>query len=539
MQTYNPFKILTTWTGRSVRNKVAVSVLIIFGIIYSVASTFTYFNSKADLFMSASQEQLSTAQVIALNIYRDFLAPEEAAQEIQALIVTMKLLKKNLEEITIIGLDGSVISSTREEKIGTKPESEHIKNSLEKNKNFIEIFKDKDRPLVRVVAPISGGSGNDFSPTAAIVQVSNLAATLSILETNRNLTILSGLIVISVVFLAVFYLLTLTLKRPMSAIVGRVEQIAKGILNGEALKTTGRDEIGLLSVAMNKMSANLVRIITQIQTSNENLATSANESSTSANAISKAFEGQVVRTNDVATSVSEISQSIKQVAENAEEVNVHSEQSIVIAKAGNEKTKISTEGLLKVKEVMTDARNKLEELRKSSIEVGKTLDIIVDIAERTDLLALNAAIEAASAGEYGRGFSIVADEVRRLADRSMQAAAEIKVKTDHIESNIVNLNEAMDASFEAVVTSSKLSEESGAALLDVVSTLENTLKLAKQISYATSQQAAGSEEITKSIEEIAISGRESAAGVNQIASSAELLDTMASDLAKISNDFQL
>jgi len=205
---------------------------------------------------------------------------------------------------------------------------------------------------------------------------------------------------------------------------------------------------------------------------------------------------------EMAASVEELTASINQVAKNAQESNQQSKETTSIAQAGCGTVDKSIDGMNLINE--------------SSNQISKIIGVISQIANQTNLLALNAAIEAASAGEHGMGFAVVAEEVRKLAERSSQAAEEI--------------TELIGESTNRVTDGSKLSEEVGDSLNNILAGVENTAASMEQISKGTEEQAATADQVSKAIEGISAVTEENSSSAEEMAASAEELSAQAQRL---------
>lgn len=316
----------------------------------------------------------------------------------------------------------------------------------------------------------------------------------------------------------------------------QAELIAQGDMRNPALKKVIEGKLGS---AFGIMNTNISDAIRKIKASSIDLASSSSELSASSTQINQSLESLSGRISDSVTSVTEISQSIKQVSENSLKVSEQANLTIDIARKGFNKTKESVSSLQEVQSEMSVAKNKLTDINNASNEIRKILRIIIDIADKTDMLAINASIEAASAGEYGKGFMVVADEVRRLADRSATSAQEIESTINRLLKGIDDIYASVESSYNGVEKSHGVAVFAGQALEEVVNTFENTARLVKQISYATQQQSIGSDEITRSIEGISLSSRESVMALNQMASLATQLHSISETLLSLVEKYKV
>jgi len=182
--------------------------------------------------------------------------------------------------------------------------------------------------------------------------------------------------------------------------------------------------------------------------------------------------------------------------------------------------------------VMESART-IETLGKSSDEIGEIIAVIYDIADQTNLLALNAAIEAARAGEQGRGFAVVADEVRKLAERTTKATKEIASMIKSIQSDTDGAVKSMSAGTEEVEKGVSLVNQAGGSLDQIVEVVASVTDMIQQIATAAEEQSAAAEEISTNVEAVATITKETATGANQSSVATQELTRLASDLQQM------
>ena len=209
------------------------------------------------------------------------------------------------------------------------------------------------------------------------------------------------------------------------------------------------------------------------------------------------------------------------------------------AQEGGRVVKETMDGMVRIDKVVKESAATVQALGRSSDQIGEIVQVIDDIADQTNLLALNAAIEAARAGEQGRGFAVVADEVRKLAERTTKATKEIATMIKQIQKDTAGAVESMSRGTDEVEKGRALAERSGVSLTAIITGSQKVVDVVTQVAAASEEQAAASEEISKNIEAISSVTQESAAGIQQISLAAEDLNQLTANLQDLLGQFSL
>jgi methyl-accepting chemotaxis protein len=290
----------------------------------------------------------------------------------------------------------------------------------------------------------------------------------------------------------------------------------------------------------------------RIRSQNETIAHAAAQATQIADLVSSASEElaaqiqqasqgaalQNERTSETVTATEEMNASVLEVAKNASGAAGNADQARDKANQGETVVREVIAAIAEVQENADYLQKTMSDLGEQAGEIDKIITVIEDIADQTNLLALNAAIEAARAGEAGRGFAVVADEVRKLAEKTMAATKEVARTVTNIQDGTRHSVEATDRAGQAVARSTELAEKSGEALREIVSIVEGTAEQVTSIATASEQQSAASEEITHSIEEIARISNETAEGMHQSTQAVDELATQALKLKDIIDKMQ-
>src|SRR5208337_2760755 len=218
---------------------------------------------------------------------------------------------------------------------------------------------------------------------------------------------------------------------------------------------------------------------------------------------------QLAQIDQIASATAEMSQTIVDVAKNASYASEMAKGATDIADKGKDTVKKAVDAIMSISDSVRESSDTIEELGRSSHEIGEIVAVINDIADQTNLLALNAAIEAARAGEQGRGFAVVADEVRKLAERSSKATAEIGRMITAIQVEVEKAVSSMNEGTKRVNIGVECSVKAGEALSTIVSSIYSLQSMVQQIASATEQMSTVSEQISGDVETVASVSKES------------------------------
>jgi methyl-accepting chemotaxis protein len=309
---------------------------------------------------------------------------------------------------------------------------------------------------------------------------------------------------------------------PLRQTLNAADRIASGDLRQD-LKVERRDELGQLQRSMQRMTVSLRELIGGIGDGVTQIASAAEELSAVTEQTSAGVNNQKVETDQVATAMNEMAATVQEVARNAEEA---SEAALVADQQAREGDRVVGEAIAQIERLaheMNHSSEAMGQLKGESDKIGSVLDVIKSVAQQTNLLALNAAIEAARAGEAGRGFAVVADEVRSLAQRTQQSTEEIEALIASLQNGTQQVVSTMDASRNLTDSSVELTRRAGTSLDTITRTVSSIQAMNQQIAAAAEQQSAVAEEINRSVMNVRdVSDQTSAASEETAASSVEL-----------------
>lgn len=361
------------------------------------------------------------------------------------------------------------------------------------------------------------------------------ALSSSSISINLAITIIS--LVLGLV-LAIF--VTRSITKPTNKIVEMLKDIARG--EGDLTKRlniNSADELGELAKWYNTFIDKIHDIIAQVAINTEQLASAASEIASSAEELSAGVREQTNQTAQVSTTIDEMTATIVETSKNTGEAAEKAREAASKSQEGSRLAEDTSRGMDEIVQASSITTRNVGGLSEKATAIGEIIKVIDDIADQTNLLALNAAIEAARAGEQGRGFAVVADEVRKLAERTTKATREVAETIKGIQADVSAANTQMVESQEIVNKGKELVRKTNASLTEIFSAIEAAQEMMRQIATASEEQSAAAEQISRSVENVDRITRESATGSEQAAAAAEQLNRQAEELRRLVGGFKL
>lgn len=315
-----------------------------------------------------------------------------------------------------------------------------------------------------------------------------------------------------------------------------ITRFSKGDLSAR-VTLDGRDEMARMARSFNDMGKEIKRMIARVSGHAEEVAGAASQLSTRSGEVRTASHQTEEAATSVAAAMQQMTTSIAQVSNHAAETEHSAETSCHLSEDGERVVREASSEMERIAEAFGHSTEQIGELGGRTDEIGKIIQVIREIAEQTNLLALNAAIEAARAGEQGRGFAVVADEVRTLAERTANATAEISDMITMIQDSARSVVTGMEAGVSQVAHGVELASRAGDALAEINRGAHHARSMVRDIANAVKEQSTVSSQVSESIERIASMVQSGSAGIDHMSSEAGQLDTVSASLKEAISHF--
>ncbi|WP_168902629.1 methyl-accepting chemotaxis protein [Deferribacter desulfuricans] len=350
--------------------------------------------------------------------------------------------------------------------------------------------------------------------------------------------VITSVITFFILLIILRFVFNYNINKPISELESLFSKIAQGDLT-QTLKVKSKNEIGRIIEHVNNMIKQMNKALCEVSHSTKSVTSSSEALSASSNQMSAGAESQAERVSSVEVAVQEMTATITEISQNLEEVNREINLIKESAETGSKVIEETVSGIENLSDNVINSADKIKELGKASEQIGEILQVISDIADQTNLLALNAAIEAARAGEHGRGFAVVADEVRKLAERTAKATGEIDEMIRSIQNEVQSSVVQMDKGAKLAQDGSELVRNLRVSLEKIINGVLTVADKIGAVATAVEQQSATSQEIASNMAEIATISQENASIAQENYNQAEMLKELAIKLQNVVDSFKL
>ena len=333
------------------------------------------------------------------------------------------------------------------------------------------------------------------------------------------------------------------LAESFRSLIGYMKELAHAAeriaANDLTVKVEPKSTSDVLGNSFKSMTINLSDMIRQLTDGSGQLMSAANEVASSSEQMSRGAKDQTDQMAQVSTAVEEMTATIVETSKNSGEATSGAHRAAETATSGGQIVSDTIRGMQRIAAVVRESAESIGKLAKSADQIGEIIGVIDDIADQTNLLALNAAIEAARAGEQGRGFAVVADEVRKLAERTGKATGEITGMIKGIQGETAEAVKSMESGIQEVDKGRELADKAGSSLNEIVTMAQQVQDMIQQIATASEEQSSAAEQISKNVENVSAIARESATGAQQSAAAAEELNRQAEAMRQMVAKFKI
>ena len=541
--------------GLSLGIKLSFVFSILFILVFSVSGSIIYTQEKEDLLKQFKDKNIVLVETLASSSMKAVLINNY--EDIGLILGSLKEKKgQDVVYIFVSDTQGKLKYHTDKGEIKNNATytDKHSINVLKSDTVLIGYYEVNKTQVMDVSSPIKDPAEKTIGYLRIGFNLKPIKDTLS--------SLIFHLILITVVAIIFSIVISIFISRiftkPIQNVVYATNNLATGDLT-QYVKIMSGDELGILANSFNIMTEKLNKLIQSLaQTANSinqagaDLAGGVSETTQVNKQISKTidelarnYQDQVETVNKIMSSIVNLDELTQQIAQKADQVKESSENTLNLANEGGESIDFTINKVNEINKTVIDLSSIIKSLGNKSLQIGEIVHLISDIASQTNLLALNAAIEAARAGEQGRGFAVVADEVRKLAEQSAEASKEISALINEIQDNTTQAVTTMGINSKKVIEGIELINVSSNALFKILSAAKNTVASADEIFEATSKQAKNSRNVVNSVESLVAASEEAASSTQEVIASVQEqtarimeLEILAKQLGSTSNELE-
>jgi methyl-accepting chemotaxis protein len=405
---------------------------------------------------------------------------------------------------------------------GLKMADAYIQYDRVVGNTFAEEFLKRDEALGTAVAALQEGFTRESQERLSTMKTTALIALLLVVAVTVGFSLVHAA----------------KLVKPIHEISQGMDRLAQGDLTAR-VPVMSEDELGRLSRRFNEVVPRLHEMVGKVAHVTDRVAAASAELAATAEEMSRGSESLTTRSTQTASSVEEMNATVNEVAQNSSKAASMAQDTVQTAQGSRNVVEETVTGMSHIAESVAHSAALIETLGKSSDQIGEIVRVIQDIADQTNLLALNAAIEAARAGEQGRGFAVVADEVRKLAERTTKATKEIGDMIRQIQQDTKGAVQSMQEGTNKVTGGVTLVNKMGDALATIVQRVNETAEMIRQIAVASEEQSVATQQIAGDVENVAKVSKEAAGSAAESAKACHDLSQMTTELQGLVSGFKL
>ncbi|MDR4887854.1 HAMP domain-containing methyl-accepting chemotaxis protein [Fredinandcohnia sp. QZ13] len=563
---------------RTLTGQLGIIIVVVLFLSMIISSITNYKVSYEKTYEAAGIEAVGCANIttglVDPNDVEEIISGNKDPNDLKEILNWTTNHKSIFEGQYILSLDGTILAqdSNMEQQGFKAGDKFHIDKSVlktiqeTKHPHYSEIYEFGGMKRITGYAPIF----KDHDPNKEIIALNAIDFNAKIVNERTWESVKDSFILGLLPMLIACVITILVIRRktkPLTTLIDNAKKVAEGDLSVKDINVKNTDEIGDLAFAFNEMANNLRVLIKQVSLTTNQLAASAEQltaSSEQSSSVSKQIaetmnevaigvDNQVQNVEDASQTVNKMALGVQQISNNAESVSNLAINSSNKASAGSQSVNTAKQQMSFINHKFTSLSEVVGELGVRSEEIGKIIVAITGIAEQTNLLALNAAIEAARAGEHGRGFAVVADEVRKLSEQSAESSKEISQLVSMIQSETIKVVQFMEEMTREVDAGIGYVNNAGESFAQIEGSINEVTAQIQGVSSAVNQLAVGakqveqsmqfisgvSEETASGVQEVSASTEEQTATMEEISSSAAMLSKMAEELQTMINRFKL
>ena len=478
-------------------------------------------------------EALASVNLTRLGVAR-FLVTNDK-KEFEKVTIGSKSVSDNLQ---ILAKDAKAVAHRELAAEGLETLNKYIAigtEVFELQQTMVEDRKEKLDPMGVKLGQLSMGLNQALTNEKREVQA---AAEATLAKEMMMVKVVGGIALLTGVFTALFTARSIT--KPINLLIERLKDIAQGEADLTRRVDEQRpDELGELGKWFNAFVVRIQDIMLHVRGSAQDVAAAATEIAASSEEMARGMDQQAEQVTQISSAVQEMAASVVEVGAKSATARDRAEASGRSATQGGQVVAETVAGMQSINEAVSASSASVTELGKRGEQIGEIIKVINDIADQTNLLALNAAIEAARAGEHGRGFAVVADEVRKLAERTQKATEEVGESIRAIQDETRTAVERMDGGTKQVEVGVQKAQAAGESLNMIVNNAKDVAVMIQTIAAAAEQQGSASEQISRSLENINSVTREATSGAAQAAQASSELSSKAEQLRELVSRFKL